>query len=132
MRSAPPTDSSTQDDIAFVIRELSNHVRREEVMQALIMRRGYSWTEAGYVVDQIAARHQGSIAARQLPLYLFLGITTFIAGCVLVTYSGYRLMYYVPINPFVIRNLFIALGSGAVMIGGSLIGLVQAFTALRK
>lgn len=125
-------DPSRQADIAFVIRQLSNHVRREEVMQALMARHGYTWTEAGRIVDEIATTYQGQIATRQLPLLLYLGITTFIGGCVLLLYCSYRLLFHMPFNPWALRNLVVGLGSGFVMVIGSAIGLVQALIAASR
>lgn len=125
-----PTDPSQLDDVRFVVRELSNYTRREEIMQALIIRRGYTWAEAGQIVDQIAVTNQGSIARRQLPLLVALTIIGFITSCALLSFGGYTLLYRIPTRFTLFRFAIPALVSGFTMFCGSLIGIVQVMKAM--
>ncbi|HEY0606227.1 MAG TPA: hypothetical protein VGD58_25115 [Herpetosiphonaceae bacterium] len=127
-----PTDPSHLDDVRFVVRELSNYTRREEIMQALILRRGYTWAEAGQVVDQIASTNQGSVARRQLPLLITLTIIGFITSCALLSFGGYTLLYRIPARLTLLRVAIPALVSGFTMFVGSLIGIVQVMKAMIK
>lgn len=127
-----PTDPANLDDVRFVVRELSNYTRREEIMQALIMRRGYTWTEAGQIVDQIAATNQGSVARRQLPLLLFLTIIGFVSSCALLSFGGYTLLFRMPTPLTLFRLVIPALVSGITLFGGSLMGVGQVMKAMFK
>ncbi|HEY0733280.1 MAG TPA: hypothetical protein VGD69_00085 [Herpetosiphonaceae bacterium] len=127
-----PIDPANLDDVRFVVRELSNYTRREEIMQALILRRGYTWAEAGQVVDQIARTNQGSVARRQLPLLITLTIIGFVTSCALLSFGGYTLLYRIPTRFTLFRVIVPSLVVGFTMFGGSVMGIGQVLKAMFK
>ncbi len=119
-----------EEATAFVIRELGNHRGSEEVIRELTLYTGCSWPEAEEFVNRVQIQQRTTIATRQAPLLLFLGIVTLITGIVLSGYSVYTLTYlvgqgYVPSGRFI--GLFL---TGLTMIGGSSIGLVQCIRSM--
>lgn len=132
MQPNPILDQPMQADIDFVVREFSNHVRRNEIKQSMMERRGLSWNEAEEFVSYVEQHHRHSIAARQMPFLVFLAIASLISGCALLGYTLWLLRFGIPRNPLMIRPLLWMLGTSAAMLIGGVVGLVQTLTALYK
>jgi hypothetical protein len=132
MQSAPALDPQMQADIDFVVREFSNHVRREEIKQQVMMRRGLSWNEAEEFVSFVETNYRRNIAARQTPLFLVLGIGSLIAGFLMLVYVIWRLQSGIPLNPLAMRSIIGSGVTGALLFVGGIIGLIQTLAALRK
>lgn len=128
----PSNNPYTEADIEFVIRELSNYTNRQEVKQALMVRRGLSWNAADELVSYVEQNYSTSVATRQAPLQIFLGAMSLIGGIALISYAGLRLLLGIPISPLAMRNLVVSLVTGILMVGGSLLGFWQTFRAIFK
>lgn len=132
MQPGPTPDPQLQADIDFVVREFSNHVRRNEIKQSMMERRNLTWNEAEQFVSYVESNHRRSIAVRQLPLFVVLAIGSLVGGCALLSYTGVRLIDGIPESPFVMRRLFGGLMTGGTMFLGGIVGFWQTFAALHK
>lgn len=132
MHAMPTPDPQLQADIDFVVREFSNHVRRDEIKQNMMARRGLSWNEAEEFVGYVETNHRRSIAARQMPLFLVLAVGSLVVGCALLSYAGVRLVDNIPDSRLDMRRIIGGLVTGAMLLLGGIVGLIQTFAALRK
>lgn len=110
----------------FVIQELGKHRSAEEVTRELTMYVGCSWGEAEEFVNNVQFQKRTSIAARQAPLLIFLGVLTLIGGIALVAYDGYKIAYLLGSGGIPGYRTFVLFLTGLAMVGGSSIGLVQS------
>ena len=69
---------------AFVIRELSRHKNRNDIIMALCQHDGLSWSQAEAFVAQAEQTHKRKIAGGQAPLFIILGLGIIIAGLYLI------------------------------------------------
>jgi hypothetical protein len=119
-----------EEATAFVIRELGKHRGPEDITRELSMYAGCSWPEAEEFVNRVRFQKRTTIAARQAPLLLFLGIVTLIIGIAISGYSGYGIAYLIS-NDYIPSTRIIGVFlTGLAMIGGSSIGLVQCVRSM--
>ncbi|CAG1013344.1 hypothetical protein ANAEL_04675 [Anaerolineales bacterium] len=71
----------------FVVRELGRHHNRNEIIMALCERMGLNWKEAERFVLEVETHQGRTIAARQSPIILILGIGLFVVGTGLTIYN---------------------------------------------
>ena len=135
---AAPLESAQQPDIDFVVRELGANQTAEQVSRMLCERKGYAWADAQQLVARVQLQHRTSIARRQAPFLLFLGVVTLVGGLLLLGYAGLRFssLYAAPAvyvrSPYVYRNMIVAFGSGLMMTLGSSVGMLQIIRSLWK
>lgn len=130
---ASTLDPQTQADIDFVVREFSNHVRRDEIKQSMMARRSLSWSEAEEFVSYVESNYRRSIVARQTPLFLFLAVGSLIVGCALLAYVVFQLHQYgIPASRLATRRLIGEGITGAVLLLSGFVGLIQTIAALRE
>lgn len=72
---------------AFIIKELSKHHNRNEIIRTLCEERGLSWKQSEQMLTLVESKHKRAIATRQTPLLLFLSIGTLLLGIGLVVYN---------------------------------------------
>lgn len=65
---------------AFIVRELTKHHDRKEIVRKVCERGRLDWKDAERLVDQVEAQHGRTIATRQTPLLLFFSIGTLLLG----------------------------------------------------
>jgi hypothetical protein len=134
---APATDRHDQALANFVVREFGRHRSRDEITRALSEQHGMAWGEAQALVAQVASEHRRSIAARQSPFLIFLGIATLIGGCFLVG-RGVFVLWLLQSEPTLVRSMnprlmggtIVQMGLGVMMVLGSLIGMGQTIKGL--
>lgn len=132
MQSSPTPDPQLQADIDFVVREFSNHVRRNEIKQSMMERRDLTWNEAEHFVSFVETNYRHSIAARQTPLFLVLAIGSLIGGCGLLGYAVVVLVHGGPPSPLEMRVIYRSAAGGTAMFVGGIVGFWQTFAALLK
>src|SRR6185295_270664 len=105
--SAPPRLAAGPDRHAladFVVHEFGRHRSHDEIVRSLSERHHLAWAEAQNLVAKIAHEQRRTIAARQSPFLIFLGIVTIIAGCYLVG-RGILTLSQLYANPTLLRVL---------------------------
>jgi hypothetical protein len=136
---APAANTRDQMLADFVVREFGRHRSRDEVVRALSEQYRLSWGEAQELVARISSEQRRSIAARQSPFLIFLGVVTLIAGCFLVG-RGILLLSYLSAEPSVVRavnpramvGVLVQMGVGVMMVLGSTLGMAQTIRKLFK
>jgi hypothetical protein len=136
---APAAGAHNQVLADFVVREFGRHRSRDEVIRALSEEHRLPWAEAEALVTQVTHTRRRSIAARQSPFLIFLGVATLIGGCILVGRGIFvlTLLQSEPtlvrsVNPRAVGGIFVQMGVGVTMMLGSLIGLGQTIKGLFK
>jgi hypothetical protein len=134
-----PMESAQQADIDLVVRELGANHTAEQVSRMLCERRGYAWADAQQLVARVQMQHRTSIARRQAPFLLFLGVVTLVGGLLLLGYAGlgFSSLYRAPAaayvrSPYAYRNMIVAFGSGLMMTLGSSVGMLQIVKSMWK
>ena len=69
---------------AFVIRELSRHKNRNDIIMALCQHDQLNWSQAETFVAQVEQTHKRKIAGGQAPLFILLGLGIIIGGLYLI------------------------------------------------
>jgi hypothetical protein len=130
---AAPISNVQQADIDFVVRELGANHTAEQVSRLLCERKGYAWPDAQELVARVQMQHRTSIARRQAPFLLFLGVVTLIGGVALLGYAALSVSSFSAAptaavyvrSPYAYRNMIVAFCSGLMMTLGSSVGMVQ-------
>lgn len=136
---APTADAHNQALADVIVREFGRHRSRDEIIRALSQEHHMAWADAEALVAQVANTRRRSIAARQSPFLIFLGVATLIGGCFLVG-RGIFLLSLFQSDPSLIRSVnpramgitIAQMGVGVMMVLGSLIGLWQTIRGLFK
>jgi len=123
----------------FIVREFGRHRSRDEIVRALSEEHRMAWGEAEALVARVANERHRSIAARQSPFLIFLGIATIIGGCILVG-RGIFVLSLLRSDPTLLRSMnpramgitIAQMGLGVVMVLGALLGLGQTIKGLFK
>lgn len=71
----------------LIIKELSRHKDRKEIVQKVCEQSTLNWSEAERLVEEFASQNKRKIAARQSPLLIFLSIGTLVLGIGLLAYN---------------------------------------------
>jgi hypothetical protein len=71
----------------FIIKELSHHHDRGEIIRKVCEQTTLSWSEAERTMENVAAQNKKKIAARQSPLLIFMSIGTLVIGIGLLAYN---------------------------------------------
>ena len=122
---------------AFIIKELSRHRNRKDIVQRICEREGLNWKDAERLITLVEANHSRTIATRQTPLLLFLSIGTLLLGIGLLVFNMQILLALFQND--VLGQLLslqssyyrmIGLLTGLGMTVGGLVGLWKAFGAI--
>jgi hypothetical protein len=117
----------------FIIRELTRHHDRKEIVRNVCERGGLAWKDAERFVHLVEAKHGRTIAKRQTPLLLFISIGTLMLGMGLLAMNMQSL--FALFQTDVIGQVLSARGSYYQLLGlitglgmtvGGLIGLWKA------
>jgi hypothetical protein len=126
-----------EEATAFVIKELSRHHSRNEIIVELCQQMGLSWKEAERLIQEVETQNTRTITARQSPVLIVLGIVTLLIGIGIVAYSGLFFFDFAQMNVeervILLRASYYrgaALLTGLAMIIGSVIGLWNSLSAL--
>jgi len=122
---------------AFIIKELTKHHDRKEIVRKVCEQAGLDWKGAERLIDLVEAQHARTIATRQTPLLLFFSIGTLLLGI------GLLAMNFQPLLTFFQRDVLgqvlslrssyyqiLGLITGLGMTVGGLVGLWRAFGAI--
>jgi uncharacterized membrane protein len=71
----------------LIIKELSRHKDRKEIVQKVCEQSTLNWGEAERLIEELASQNKRKIAASQSPLLIFLSIGTLVLGIGLLTYN---------------------------------------------
>ncbi len=117
-----------QEATEFVIRELSKHHPKNDIIQKVCESvDGMNWGEAEKFVRQVEAENRSVIALKQSPVVTFIGIATVILGLGLTfwvafeTLHGYIIFFLSFPVPY-LGNIFYFL-LGLAMTGGGIWGM---------
>jgi hypothetical protein len=122
---------------AFIIKELSKHRDRRDIIQRICEREGLNWKDAERLITLVEANHRRTIATRQTPLLLFLSIGTLLLGIGLLAFNMQVLLAF--FQKDVLGQLLslqssyyqvLGLITGLGMTVGGLVGLWKAFGAI--
>jgi len=72
---------------AFIIKELSRHRNRRDVIQRVCERGGLNWKQAEQLIILIDAKHKRTVTIQQAPLLLFLSIGILLLGIGLLAFN---------------------------------------------
>jgi hypothetical protein len=70
----------SQETSKYIVRELGRHRAENEIILVVTQRENLSWEEARQLVENVKVERRGSIARRQSPLLIAIGVATFIVG----------------------------------------------------
>jgi hypothetical protein len=124
----------------FVVRELGRHHNRNEIIVALCERMGLGWKEAECLVLEVESQHGRSIAARQSPIIIVLGIGLLVIG---MGWSIYNMLFFVDYfssqhnalsieGALEIRTMYYRAGSLLVGIAMVVSGIVGSWGTISK
>jgi hypothetical protein len=77
----------------YVIRELGRHTQRNDIILYLCEQLKCSWSDAEKFIRDVEQKNRKTIAARQSPLLIVIGVFTVIGGLVLAGYGLYELSH---------------------------------------
>jgi hypothetical protein len=126
----------TQENIAFVIREIAGSRHRNDIILALCEKSGSSWDQVQRFVQKVESENRQAITARQSPLLIMIGVGTIIVGLLVVAYYGFRTLtgtIYIFLNmpvPYLGNAVYI--GTGLAMMAGGAVGLLRTARNLIK
>jgi hypothetical protein len=145
--AAPPPPSSllvsiktdaldTPENTDFVVKEISGHRHRNDVIMALCEKTGSSWDQAQRFVQKVESENRQAITARQSPLLIMIGVGTVVAGLLVVAYYGFRTLtgtIYIFLNmPIPYLGNAVYIGTGLAMMAGGTVGLLRTARNLVK
>jgi hypothetical protein len=76
-----------EDLTAFIIKELSKHRTRRDIIQRVCERGGLNWKQAERLIILIEAKHNRTATVQQAPLLLFLSIGILLLGIGLLAFN---------------------------------------------
>jgi len=129
---------SRQVATEFVVKELSRSQPHSDIVVALCNRYTFDWKEAEKFIRKVEAEKGRSIAARQSPLVLVIGIGTVLAGLALGAYGLLELLNGVVAIRFgfIFDSVWIPtpvmIITGLGMIAGGAYGTFRALGKLRR
>lgn len=121
----------------LIIKELSQHHSRNDIISKICDQSMLTWKEADNLITDVEAQNKRKIAARQVPLLIFLSIGTFLLGLWLLVYNIQFLLSFsqrdtlgqilsVQSGYYVIAEL----ATGLAMTVGGLYGMWKTLAAL--
>lgn len=126
-----------EEAVALVVKGLGSHQSKNEIIRILCEKTGMPWSVAEDFVKQVEEEHSKTIAAKQSPFLIILGVVISLVGLgLMLTAIQYFLIVaqedaiHMALSA---RGIYFRLGSlvtGLFMFIGGLIGLRQPFLAL--
>jgi hypothetical protein len=122
---------------AFIIKELTKHRERKDIIQKVCERGGLNWKDAERLITLVESNHKRTISTGQAPLMLFLSIGTLLLGIGLLAFNMQTLLAF--FQKDVLGQILSAQSSyyrilglitGLGMTVGGLIGLWKAFGSI--
>lgn len=119
---------------AFIIKELSRHRNRRDIIQRVCERGGLNWKQAERLITLIEAKYRRTVTVQQAPLLLFLSIGMLLLGIGLLGFNLQILLAF--LQKDVLEQLLslqsgsyhvIGLVTGLGMTIGGLVGLWKSF-----
>jgi hypothetical protein len=121
----------------FIIKELSKHRDRKDIVRKVCERGGLHWKEAERLITLIEARHRRTPTKHQTPWFLFLSIGILLLGIGLLAFNVQIILAFfqkdvlgqvlsLRSNSYQVIGLVTGLG----MTLGGLIGLWKAFEVI--
>jgi len=131
-RSAPTALGQTMSDEAltrFIISRFAQHDHPNEVIRVTAIEANISWSQAQAAVRRVYKTHRREIARKQAPLFIAIGLVTFIVGTTMTMGAAYATIKGVIIILFALPipysgNLLL-FGVGLAMMTGSLYGMFR-------
>lgn len=126
-----------EEAVALVVKGLGSHQSKNEIIRILCEKTGMPWSVAEDFIKQVEEEHGKTIAAKQSPFLIILGVVISLVGLgLMLTAIQYFLIVaqedaiHMALSA---RGIYFRLGSlvtGLFMFIGGLIGLRQPFLAL--
>ena len=119
---------------AFIIKELSRHRTRRDIIQRVCERGGLNWKQAERLITLIEAKYRRTVTVQQAPLLLFLSIGVLLLGISLLGFNLQILLAF--FQKDVLEQILslqsssyrvIGLVTGLGMTIGGLVGLWKSF-----
>jgi hypothetical protein len=141
--AAPAVASAGYDQavVDFVVREYGRHRSRDEIVRALSEQYRLAWGEAQELTAKVERQHRTTIARRQSPFLIFLGVATLIGGLLLAGRGIFVLyaLYFSAAdsavriaNPRAVGIIIAQMFTGIAMVAGSTLGLGQTIKGMFK
>lgn len=137
--AAPANPVYAKAIVDFVVREYGRHRSRDEIIRTLSQEHRLAWDEAQNLMAKVEREHRTTIARRQSPLFIFLGVATLIGG-VLLTGRGILVLYALYFNtthgnlgipnPQALGMIVAQMFTGIAMVAGSILGLGQTIKGM--
>ena len=123
--------------VDFIIKELSKHHNRNEIIVSLCHHMDIGWPEAERLIKDVESHHGRQIAAGQSPLLIILGAGILTAGIGMTAYAIQFFFNFARMSPadkllYATTVYYMAgtLITGLGMIAGSVVGFWNTFSAL--
>jgi hypothetical protein len=126
-----------EEAVALVVKGLGSHQDRNEIIRSLCERTGMPWSVAEDFIKQVEAEHGKTIAAKQSPFLIVLGVVISLVGLGLMLTA---IQYFINVAQtdalhmaLSAQGIYIRIGSfvsGLFMVLGGMIGLRQPILAL--
>ena len=127
------------ETVDFVVHEFGRHRSRDEIIRMLSQEHRLAWGEAQELIAKVERQHRTTIARRQSPFFIFLGVATLLGGLflagrgILVIYAMYfettHGVIRVP-NPRAVGIIIGQMFTGIAMVAGSILGLGQTIKGM--
>jgi len=104
----------------FIIKELSRHRTRRDIIQRVCERGGLNWKQAERLIILIEAKHKRTVTVQQAPFLLFLSIGILLLGIGLLAFN---LQILLAIFQRVVMEQILSLQSSSYRVIGLVTGL---------
>ena len=105
---------------AFIIKELSRHRTRRDIIQRVCERGGLNWKQAERLIILIEAKHKRTVMVQEAPFLLFLSIGILLLGIGLL---GFNLQILLAFFQKDVLQQILSLQSGSYRVIGLFTGL---------
>lgn len=121
----------------YIVDELGKHSNRNDILQTLCRQMDIDWKQAEALLREVEASQSQTIARRQSPLIMILGIGALVGGLALTSYAVWDIFEYAQMD--VARQLiysqyiYITISSmitGLAMIVGGIVGLRKIISGI--
>jgi hypothetical protein len=126
----------TPENTAFVIGEIAKHRNRNDIIMVLCEKTGSSWDQAQRFVHKVESENRQTIAVRQSPMLVMIGVFIIVGGLLLGAYTVIRTLdgyaWGLPGMPIPYLGNLTYAGTSLGMIGGGIVGLLRTARTLMK
>jgi hypothetical protein len=103
----------------FIVKELSRHHDRNEIVRSVCERSTLGWDQAERLIAEVEFQNKRKIATRQSPLLIFMSIGTLVIGIGLLAYNMELLIAIFNLD---LLNQILSLRSGYYRLAGLVTG----------